>query len=40
MSTDNALVDRNAINAIRFLAVDAVQKAGSGHPGTPMGVTV
>src|SRR5207253_138865 len=26
----------DAINAIRFLAVDAVEKAGSGHPGTPM----
>jgi len=25
------------INTIRFLAVDAVQKANSGHPGTPMG---
>ncbi|MGE5284275.1 MAG: transketolase [Actinomycetota bacterium] len=25
-----------AINTIRFLAVDAVQKAKSGHPGTPM----
>jgi transketolase len=25
------------INTIRFLAADAVQKAGSGHPGTPMG---
>ena len=25
------------INAIRFLAVDIVQKAESGHPGTPMG---
>jgi transketolase len=25
-----------AINAIRFLAIDAVEKAGSGHPGTPM----
>ncbi len=37
MSTDKALVDRNTINAIRFLAVDAVQRAGSGHPGTPMG---
>ena len=24
-------------NAIRFLAVDAVQKANSGHPGMPMG---
>jgi len=27
-----------AINTIRFLAVDAVQKAKSGHPGTPMGL--
>jgi len=25
-------------NAIRFLALDAVQKAGSGHPGMPMGM--
>ncbi len=25
------------INTIRFLAVDMVQKANSGHPGTPMG---
>ena len=24
------------INTIRFLAVDAVQKANSGHPGMPM----
>jgi len=26
-----------AINTLRFLAVDAVQKANSGHPGMPMG---
>ena len=37
MKTDNALLDRNCVNALRFLAVDAVEKAGSGHPGTPMG---
>jgi len=30
-------LDRTAINAIRFLAVDAVQQAESGHPGMPMG---
>ena len=29
--------DELAINTIRFLAVDAVQKANSGHPGMPMG---
>ena len=27
------------INAIRFLAIDAVQKANSGHLGMPMGAT-
>jgi transketolase len=30
-------LDPLCINTIRFLAVDAVQKAKSGHPGTPMG---
>jgi transketolase len=33
----NSLAARS-INAIRFLAADAVQKAKSGHPGTPMGL--
>ncbi|GGG63667.1 transketolase [Edaphobacter dinghuensis] len=32
----NAL-DQLSINALRFLAVDAVQKANSGHPGAPLG---
>lgn len=30
-------LDRVAINTIRFLAVDMVEKANSGHPGAPMG---
>ncbi len=34
--TDTKLQER-AINAIRFLSADAVQKANSGHPGMPMG---
>jgi hypothetical protein len=34
--TDSALVEKS-VNTIRFLAIDAVEKANSGHPGLPMG---
>jgi transketolase len=30
-------LDRLCINTIRFLSVDAVEKARSGHPGMPLG---
>ncbi len=30
-------IDDLAINTVRFLSIDAVQKANSGHPGAPMG---
>ncbi len=33
----NTAVDEQRINAIRFLSVDAVEKADSGHPGLPLG---
>jgi transketolase len=32
-----AQLDRLCVNTLRFLAVDGVQKANSGHPGMPMG---
>jgi transketolase len=37
-STPLAAADRDLCNAIRALAMDAVQKANSGHPGMPMGM--
>ncbi|HEX2868484.1 MAG TPA: transketolase [Ignavibacteriales bacterium] len=37
MSDKAKQLDELCINTIRFLAVDAVQKANSGHPGMPMG---
>lgn len=36
MLVDFGSLSWRAINAIRFLSVDGVQKAKSGHPGTPM----
>lgn len=35
--TEISTLDQAAVNTIRFLAADAVQKANSGHPGLPMG---
>ncbi|KAG2288041.1 hypothetical protein Bca52824_047645 [Brassica carinata] len=35
-STDSSIIDKS-VNSIRFLAIDAVEKAKSGHPGLPMG---
>jgi len=32
-----ANIEQLSINAIRTLAIDAIEKAGSGHPGLPMG---
>ncbi|MEM7025023.1 MAG: transketolase, partial [Pseudomonadota bacterium] len=31
-------IEGDSINALRFLAIDAIEKAKSGHPGTPMGL--
>jgi transketolase len=37
MSNSEKQLDERCINTIRFLSVDAIQKARSGHPGLPMG---
>ena len=37
MSDKQKELDQLSINALRFLAVDGVQKANSGHPGAPLG---
>ncbi|WP_150265744.1 transketolase [Paenibacillus tepidiphilus] len=34
---ENSVVDNLAITTIRTLAIDAIEKANSGHPGMPMG---
>ena len=35
--TQPAATDQICINTLRSLSIDAVEKARSGHPGTPMG---
>ena len=35
--TDTTPLDQQCINTLRFLSVDMVQKANSGHPGLPLG---
>lgn len=36
MNTDSKNIEQLAIDTVRVLSADAVQKANSGHPGTPM----
>ncbi|MBD0331963.1 MAG: transketolase, partial [Chitinophagaceae bacterium] len=38
MKTMTQTIEQAGINTVRILAADAVQKANSGHPGTPMGL--
>ena len=37
MAVATQSLEELCINSIRFLAIDAVEKAKSGHPGLPMG---
>jgi len=37
MAVATQSLEELCINSIRFLAIDAVEKAESGHPGLPMG---
>jgi transketolase len=37
LTADSKSLDQLCVNTIRTLAIDAVQKANSGHPGMPMG---
>ena len=41
MSTTQTVLDLDqvCINTMRTLAIDAIQQANSGHPGTPMGMS-
>src|SRR3954468_18731900 len=36
VATEKTTLDELCVNTIRTLSMDAVQKANSGHPGTPM----
>ena len=38
MEIKTEILEQLSINTVRILAADAVQKANSGHPGTPMGL--
>jgi transketolase len=37
MTQSNAAIENLAVNTIRTLAIDSIEKANSGHPGMPMG---